>query len=384
MAPSRRKFMFVLLIIGVCGVLVIGIGELGVRLFVKNGFVTPGVLQRRSVQYEPAVFARHVFKQEARRVENLLGSKKGVIWEINEKGYRGPNFEEKKPNGVIRIIVYGGSAAFDIMMSGEDDWPHQVERKLRKAGFPNVEVINAGIMGHTALESVGRLLTEGFVFEPDYVVIYNAWNDIKYMTSPRTVLRTLKPSLQKFDPRIHYHNGVDRWLCETSHLYTILRRTYYKMSFNIDLEGLLTDDEKTSDASTLNPTGFEQYRLAMETFVNLAASIKARPILVTQARLVHASNTSAQKDRIKYHHVGLTHEALVKVFDRLDEIVRMVASEKGVLLIDASAQLSGKDWAFHDHVHFDLEGKGSQAMAHLIAGHLQDLLAAEQGKQKVR
>ena len=111
-------------------VLLIGISELGVRLFVKNGNVTPALLQTRSVQYEPAVFARHVFKQKARTIKQASGSKKGVVWEINEKGYRGPNFETEKPEGVIRIIVYGGSAAFDMMVSEGKDWPHLVQRKF--------------------------------------------------------------------------------------------------------------------------------------------------------------------------------------------------------------------------------------------------------------
>ena len=38
----------------------------------------------------------------------------------------------------------------------------------------------------------------------------------------------------------------------------------------------------------------------MEMFVDLAFSIGAKPILVTQARLVHDSNTPAQKERLDY------------------------------------------------------------------------------------
>lgn len=214
MTSLRKRASLFVMTVAVCFATVFGIGEIGIRLFGKNGDITPAVLQSRSVQYEPAVFARHVFKAEARTVEHTFGVKKGVTWEINEKGYRGPNFKTKKQEGVIRIIVYGGSAAFDMMVSEGKDWPRQVERKLRESGVPKVEVINAGIMGHTALESVGKLFTEGFVFEPDYVVIYNAWNDIKYLSSHKTILRTLKPSLQEFDPRIHYNNRLDNWLCE--------------------------------------------------------------------------------------------------------------------------------------------------------------------------
>ncbi|MBA3965597.1 MAG: hypothetical protein H0X47_07465 [Nitrospirales bacterium] len=379
MTLLHKRPVFVVMVTVVCFAMVFGIGELGVRLFVENSDVTPAVLRSRSVQFDPAIFARHVFKQEAQTVEHFFGKRKGVVWEINEKGYRGHNFETKKPDGVIRIMVYGGSAAFDTMVSEGKDWPSQVEAKLRESGFPQVEVVNAGIMGHTSLESVARLFTEGFVFQPDYVVIYNGWNDIKYLNSHQTALRTLQPPLQKFDPRIQYRNSLDEWLCETSQLYNVLRRIVYKKKLKLSMEGIQKFEEMQDQVSALNPDGFRQYRLAMEIFVDLAVNIRAKPILVTQARLVHSTNTPVQRERIEYHHVGLTHEALVETFDRLDAIVRNVAAEKGAMLIDASAKLSGKDWVFSDHVHFDLEGRGSEAMAQVIVDHLKEVLPSPTG-----
>jgi lysophospholipase L1-like esterase len=381
MVETRNKSAFVGVTLIVSIVIILVLGEIGVRLFVENGGVTPEVLRERSVNYSPAIFARHVFKDEARIVKYLFGRKKGVVYEINEKGYRGLNFETKKPDGAIRIIVYGGSAAFDTEATKGEDWPHRVQKKLHEEGYSEVEIINAGIMGHTALESVGKLFTEGYVFEPDYVLIYNGWNDIKYFDSNKTALRTLQPSLQGFDPRVQYGNFLDRWLCEGSQLYNVLRRVYYKTKLKIGKEGLRKAKDKQEGISALKPKGFQQYRLAMEVFVDLARNIGAEPILVTQARLVHESNelTERQQRRIDYHHVGLNHEALVETFDRLDAIVKKVAAEKKALLIDASAPLSGKAWAFEDHVHF--LPKGSEAMAQLIADRLKGILADKTGSK---
>ena len=120
----------------------------------------------------------------------------------------------------------------------------------------------------------------------------------------------------------------------------------------------------------------------METFVDLARNIGAKPILITQARLVKPDNTIDQRERIDYHHVRLTHKALVETFDRLDAIVREVAVEKNALLIDASAYLSGKAWAFYDHVHLDLAGKGSEALAQFIADGLQEIFSDELGNRE--
>lgn len=374
MVGSSKKNLFtVFTILMSIGVLIV-LGEVGVRLFVKNGDITPEILRNRSVHYEPVVFARHAFKQEARLIKHTFGSKKGLVWEINEQGYRGPNFEAKKADGTTRIIIYGGSAVFDTKSTKGEDWPHRVQGKLRGAGFPTVEVINAGIIAHTALESVGRLFAEGYAFEPDYVLIYNAWNDIKYFSSHKTALRTLHPSLQGFDPRIHYGNIIDRWLCEWSQLYNVLRRTYYKTKLKIGKEGMRKAGDLRNSIDLLNSKGFRQYQLAMETFVDLARNIGAEPILMTQARLVSGSKalTPEQQKRVDYHHVGLSHEALLETFDRLDAIVRKVSAEKGAMLIDASGHLSGKDWVFDDHVH--VVPRGSDALAQLVVDHFQRIL----------
>ncbi|MDH5774735.1 MAG: hypothetical protein OEZ57_07450 [Nitrospirota bacterium] len=374
MLTVSRKNLFLFVAISMSVGLLLLLGEIGVRLFVENGDITPEVLKNRSIQYEPVVFARHAFKQEARIVNYPFGKKKDLVWEINEKGYRGPNFEVPKPKGLIRIMVFGGSSVFDTKSTRGEDWPHRIEERLKKIGFANIEVINAGVIGHTALESVGRLFSEGFVFEPDYVLIYNAWNDIKYFSSSQTVLRTLQPALQGFDPRIHNTSVIDRWFCEWSHLYTVLRRIYYKTKMKIGNEGLREAEDKQNSIATLNPNGFRQYQLAMEMFVDLARNIGAEPILMTQARLVAKGQmlTPERAKRVDYHHVGLSHEGLVETFDRLDVIVRRVAEEKDVSLIDASAKLSGQDWAFDDHVH--VVPKGSDALGQLVTDHFQAIL----------
>ena len=369
-----RKKVFVLVTISLAVGFFLLLGELGVRLFVKNSHITPDFLRRHSVQFEAAVLARHLFSQKAKLATRLTGRKKGMVWEINDKGYRGKNFDTQKPDGTIRVIIYGGSAVFDIENTKGEDWPNRVQRNLREAGFSNVEVINAGIQGHTSLESVSRLFAEGHLFSPDYVLIYNAWNDIKYFTSGKTPLRAIRPALQTFDPRVQYKNLFDRWLCEGSRLYTVLRRIYYKKKLNLGKEGMKKFVDTQHSIDMLNPDGFRQYQLAMETFVDLARNIGAQPILLTQARLVHASTVLSpeKQKRVDYHHIGLSHEALVETFDRLDEIVRKVAAEKAAFLLDASAHLAGKPWAFEDHVHVTPEG--SKALAQFVAMNFQAIL----------
>ena len=348
------------------------LGEIGIRLFVENSEITPDVLRRHSLQYEPALFARHIFKAKAQSVSHSFGNKKGLQWEINEKGYRGNNFNVSKPDNTIRLIVYGGSATFDTRADKNSDWPHLLEISLRKAGFTHIEVINSGAPGHTAVESVGKFFTEGFMFSPDYVLLYNAWNDMKYFNSNQSFLRTVKPEQHQFDYRIHNKNFLDQWLCNSSHLYNVLRRVYFKKKLKLGREGIITSQDVQLPITSLNPLQFHQYQLAAEMFVDLAHNIGAKPILITQARLVHPENTEEQKKRIDYHHVGLNHKAIVETFSRQDDIIKDVGLRKKVPVLDASQEFSGMDWVFHDHVHFQPEG--SQAMAEFISLKLQEIL----------
>ncbi len=90
---------------------------------------------------------------------------------INSLGYRGPEFLVTKPNGVFRVLVYGGSLAWG---EGADDGttlPVLLERMLNAAGGGRrVEVINCAEPGFNSTQSAIYLLIEGVYLQPDLVL----------------------------------------------------------------------------------------------------------------------------------------------------------------------------------------------------------------------
>src|SRR5207253_9399947 len=108
----KKKILFTLILMLVAVLLALGIAEVYVRRTSKLGYVTPEILKDRSVQYVPSLFARHVFPQRELRAYGGEGPNGSLFYYINEKGYRGHNFELNKPAGKIRIIFYGGSNVF--------------------------------------------------------------------------------------------------------------------------------------------------------------------------------------------------------------------------------------------------------------------------------
>src|SRR5262249_19869413 len=153
-------------------------------------FNNPDTVRRSSLAYVGSIFSARLLKpRQIVEVAEQDGSKSRSQnqhhgYFINSLGYRGSDFAIRKPKGITRILILGGSSVFDqnVKDSNPDegnDWPHLAERLLKKKGFENIEIINAGIPAHASFDSLGRLYSQLWVYEPDYILLYDAWNDIK-------------------------------------------------------------------------------------------------------------------------------------------------------------------------------------------------------------
>lgn len=340
--------------------------EIYVRLASPVGYVTPAIYQQRQLLYRPALFCRHIHPQQEHTAVDEAGNPR---WTVNALGYRGEPFTVEKPRGTVRIMIYGGSAVFDGGSPEGRDWPHRIQARLRRAVAPGIEVINAGIGGHASFDSFGRFLAEGHTFQPDIVLLYHGWNDIKTFHNDKPLLRAFKPFTG--DPFVTYQNGFDRLLCEHSQLFVRLRDRYFKWKLNIGPEGQLPTGEPRD---AVGEAGLRQFLLTCETFADLVRNAGAQPVLMTQALLIAPDNDAAARERIRYDYVLLTHRALCETVDRMDAGLREIATRREVPLIDAADALSGRPDLFADHVH--LNAAGSTALSRLVATQLQPLVEA--------
>jgi lysophospholipase L1-like esterase len=300
---------------------------------------------------------------------------------INAAGYRGPHFELRKPKGLTRVIVIGGSAVFDKRDSspGEySDWPNRVAHILRKEkGLEHIEVINAGVPGHASFDSLGRLYSQLWIYDPDYVLLYNAWNDIKYFRdlTPEKPLMSIYEPRSQFNPFIEYQGLWDR-LLSYSQLYVKLRSQYFRWKLDVADEGAIRNRRKRED--TYSPHAVRQYRLTLETFVDLCRNIKTIPILLTQATLVSSNNSPEDRKLIGYQYPSLTHSALVRAYEETFAVTRSVAQQKQVAILDLAKELNGHRELFSDHVH--LTDKGSEEVAIRVAEFLAPYLTKQRTK----
>ncbi len=357
--PLKKRIAFSAAIWASLTLLLAAAGEVYVRHFYQGDVTDPGDPENRPLQYAPSLFSRHVLPRKEQEVVKW-GRR---LFRVNRHGFRGSDFPAKKPEGEFRIMVFGGSAVFLAGEEGELAWPQMLEERLHQAGLSRAGVINAGAPGHASFDSFGRLFAEGHLFEPDYVILYNAWNDLKYFKSDEPLLRAYKPYRPGFDYRLYYTGPFDRFLGSHSKLYLLMREFRVARKLNLGREGTshLREPPATGlpageQNEGLKAAGLKQYRINLVMFVEMAMCAGAKPVLMTQARLVSPGNTPEERNRIRYGLVSMDHEELCTAFRLTDETVFQVAREKQVEVIDASREMTGKASYFLDHVHLTAEG----------------------------
>lgn len=343
-------------------------GEIFVRLFFS--YYTPDTVKKHALPYVQAAYANTMFAPVNDRFDILLTQAVGTkTYFINEHGTRGASFQLPKPPGVQRIVILGGSTVFDLNADEGADWPHLVEKFLKEKGH-HVEVINAGIPGHTSSDALGRLSTEIWQWKPDYVIMYEAWNDIKYfnqLSYDHPLIRLVKPGNPGADPFKNYQGTLD-YLLSYSQLYMRIRTKYFAWKHPVSMEGRFNEERK-DDVGDL---GLAQFRLNMETFIDVSRNIHAIPILLTQATLVSPTNTAEDRTRIVYGYVGLSHEGVVRAYEKCRQVILNTARGKNADALDLMPLFQGRSEVFHDHDH--TTPYGSEQVARRVSDFLDPLL----------
>jgi len=109
------------------------------------------------------------------------------IANTNSHGFRGSEFLKEKSENTYRIFVVGGSTIIGM---------HAPSDQYTIAGYlqtnfdemnldKNIDVINAGIRGLTSSDELQLIKTKIVEFEPDMIIVYDGFNDMKSSTGEK-------------------------------------------------------------------------------------------------------------------------------------------------------------------------------------------------------
>ena len=136
----------------------------------------------------------HLIWRNRRNVEVEF---EGVHVRLDPLGLRGGPASRARPPGVVRILSLGESTTFGVGVEEDETYSAVLERYLDGLpDAPDVEVLNAGVLGWTLAQSAAWLEREGLALEPDVVVLYHGFNDFIPTSYSARLSRDASPELE--------------------------------------------------------------------------------------------------------------------------------------------------------------------------------------------
>tara|TARA_B100000029_G_scaffold401817_1_gene401115 strand:- start:941 stop:2494 length:1554 start_codon:yes stop_codon:yes gene_type:complete len=121
--------------------------------------------------------------------DELIPNQQSGSININSLGFRGEEFIIEKSADTFRVFMLGGSTMFGHgATSDKTTIPGYVETFFEDADNNfNMEIINSGIQGADSFNELNLIKTRLLELEPDMIIIYDGWNDLRTEYSPTVI-----------------------------------------------------------------------------------------------------------------------------------------------------------------------------------------------------
>jgi len=272
----------------------------------------------------------------------------------NEDGFLGRKRTLVKPANTVRVACLGGSTTYGIF-----NWPRQLRVLLNDdsdADRRRYEVFNFGMAGYTSLESLINLAINVQDYEIDVLVIHHALNDLMPRLYP-VMARDYRHFRKIYRPM----GRVERYLTGHSALFVFISRRLGVRHSLADATMTVNDanPDNPFQPDSLNPNT-QIFRRNLETMISIAQSTGMRPVLTTMPYSLDPSKLPGDW--------AISHDVKVAGMVEHNAIIREIAAERGILLVDLDREMTGHESYFIDHIHCD--GTGRIRKAELIAAAL--------------
>ncbi len=291
--------------------------------------------------YDPHPILGRAFRPGARFVHrSYLGQE--IPWRINASGYRGEEIATPKPSGRFRILCLGASTTFCGENPEGKTYPDILARLLREArpGL-DVEPVNAGVPGYTAVETVIDFALRAQALEPDLVIVYHGVNDVNPALAPG-----FRPDYAHWRPFPRGEaRGIDA-LLERSFLYLALRQRVRSRAPARSLPPLADAPPEAVEA------------LGRHT-ASLSTLAKARGAKLVVATFAHAIDVYPEMAEEQVLFLGMPHPAadsFRRTIARFNDELRATAAREGSLLVDLAARMPRSRETYYDWPHWTDEG----------------------------
>jgi len=273
----------------------------------------------------------------------------------------------------VELLFLGGSTTLCLFVDEDKRFPNLVSKNL------GVRVINGGFGGSNSMHSLLRLVGRGIPQKPNYVILMHAINDLTHIS--KTLSYWNGPNSRSLIIGKIETNEKD--LAYKSVLLNALREIKNFLFPNIWIkirplfQGFVesVQDEwleyrgQTLDYKDIDRALEEQFTASLKSFIRVSRSWDIEPILMTQFNRIK-NNDDFIKTGYGKNPQPISYDNFVNLYAKANEIVRKVAKEEKVFLIDLDLQIPSTNQYIYDSVH--LNQQGSELVAEKITMALRE------------
>lgn len=310
----------------------------------------------------------------------LPGVTRGVRFQTNNLGFRGPDLVRPKPPDEVRIFLVGGSTTECCYLDDEDALHGALQKALAPAftAGVSVRVYNAGKSGDFTCDHVAMVSQRIVHLEPDLVIIFAGFNDLVRSIHSYDYLHVIE------NPGLFGTRDLTKMLLTESQI--ACRLVYALWGVSPDEEqtriGVVSNMREKAAMRDRTPKtdlpprlDLEPYRRNLTTLAGIAAAHRFRLVFMTQ---VTTWDSSADPGIAEWHWQTIRHGVAYRpallddAIRTLNDSMRHVARESDVPLCDLEkSDLPRTRECFYDDCHFN--AKGARTTAEIVAAFLREL-----------
>jgi len=245
--------------------------------------------EKKYYEYDPLLGWRKIPNTNEIRA-SIRGNNK-VLYQINSKGIRGPEYSYDKPRGEYRILILGDSFAEGYMIEFNNLFSEVLKNNLNNNApkHKRYQVINTGVSGWSTDQELLFFQNEGKKYNPDLVILMFYENDITYNNLPKDWGMYYKPLFKIKDRNLVltnvpvpkpdtfvYHGHLEpeeksvvkrlrRWLDTNSYLYKFIKE---RIENSYRLKNLITRPRSKDNAEDGGNDSVMEYRVWEKKYNN--------------------------------------------------------------------------------------------------------------------
>jgi len=333
----KKNLTFTLII----WLIIFAIFEIGIRSY---DYISQTRLAKPKYTSNPAsIFLPHPFTTYAANPTNI---------NHNTQGYRAEKSKLYKADpGSINIVSLGGSSTYGSRVFNKDSYPYLLEEILRQSTHADkmINVINGGLGGYATPNIIALLSGKIVHLDPAVTIFYvgfnDAWTRLMFSDFKMDYSHAQKSWMEPDFPFWRYSRFLD----------VVASKLGYP-SENTDIHSVAWRRKSGDPEANLRNSSVDAFRANLMTLIGISRTHGSVPILVTQAT------------DFKNHPLPANNKAWMQAMEEHTNIIRQVAGNMSVGLINIRSLMTDKKEYFIDVLH--MNGKGNRKRAEIIADYL--------------